>query len=134
MINIQVLSSSSKAVPFKAFGKVRDDYFSSNVSAMRWDFDFIRYGFLEEALKKASQVKRMKIYGWPFRSKVASFSQRNWRVIGSSMGSSYMLGISDSHLLADEVIRISRSKLKGGSEWPKMIKDGVTMDIDQLEI
>ena len=45
-----------------------------------------------------------------------------------------MLGISDSHLLADEVIRISRSKLEGGFEWPEMIKDGVPMDIDQLEI
>ncbi|KAK0598905.1 hypothetical protein LWI29_000601 [Acer saccharum] len=104
--DVTVVLKEGKAVPFKAFGKVRDEYFSSNVSAIRWDFDFIRYGFLEEASKKASQVKRMKVYGWPFQSKVASFGRRNWRVIRSSMGSSYMLGISDSHLYEDKLPRV----------------------------
>ncbi|TXG64284.1 hypothetical protein EZV62_011278 [Acer yangbiense] len=119
--NVSVVLKEGKAVPFKAFRNVR---FSSNASAMRWDFDFIRYDFLEEASKKANQVKRMKVYGWPFWLKVASFGWRNWRVIGSSMGSSYMLGISDSHLLADEVIRILRRRDVSG-----VVKDGVTVDV-----
>ena len=43
---------------FKAFGKVRDEYFSSNLSAMRWDFDFIQYGFFGGSLEEGKSGEK----------------------------------------------------------------------------